>query len=88
MPRPNDRCPCGSGLKFKRCCRNKDRDPETCFFCKKVEVRETRGRFVSVEGSEVWVCESCFEERRDKSGGLDVAMMLAMIAGFKGWGGR
>jgi hypothetical protein len=37
MPRGNDRCPCGSGIKFKRCCRNKGRDPETCHFCGKKE---------------------------------------------------
>jgi uncharacterized protein YecA (UPF0149 family) len=24
MPKRNDRCPCGSGLKFKRCCMNDD----------------------------------------------------------------
>jgi hypothetical protein len=26
----NAKCPCGSGLKYKRCCRNKGREPETC----------------------------------------------------------
>lgn len=86
MTKGNDRCACGSGLKFKRCCRNKGREPETCYFCKKLEAPGVKGQYATLKETEqeVWVCQSCIDERMDDSGKLNLAMMLAMVAGFKG----
>jgi len=86
MTKGNAKCPCGSGLKFKRCCRNKDRDPETCRFCgrKEPEVKGEYVTLVSKDKSEepgVFVCNDCYEERRPKDTGLGI-MPLVLAAGL------
>ena len=60
MTRGNDRCPCGSGLKFKRCCRNKGRDPETCHFCGKKEPERSSAACAA--------CVACIEKQRPGGG--------------------
>lgn len=94
MPRGNDRCPCGSGLKFKRCCRNKGRDPETCHFCKRVESEEVRGRYAdlvddvgkeeSKKLADIWACEDCIEKQKGSKG--DVGVLPLMLLGLWGHG--
>lgn len=93
-PRGNATCPCGSGLKFKRCCRNKSRDPETCRLCgcKEPDERGKHGEYVTLvseDGSEepgVWVCKGCIEKRQPKSDGLGILPLMLLAAGE--WGKR
>lgn len=89
--RGNAKCPCGSGLKFKRCCRNKERDAETCYFCGKVESKEVKGSYTTlIEKAEdrdkkepdIWACEECISEQQPGSDG-DFLIPLMMIFGSK-----
>jgi hypothetical protein len=93
--RGNERCSCGSGLKFKRCCRNKGRDPETCHFCKRVESAEVKGEFVTLVSKSQdippketeehgWACADCISERTSKGGSAILLPMMLLAAG--GWG--
>jgi hypothetical protein len=79
----NDRCPCGSGKKFKRCCRNQGRPLEQCFFCKKTESPDRKGpvqgRYAVLKGTEqdIWSCEDCITEQQ---GGDNGALLLLSLA--------
>jgi hypothetical protein len=90
--RGNERCPCGSGLKFKRCCRDKGRDPETCHFCGKKEP-EVKGEYavlVNKDGTEdkeqIFACTACIEKQRPGGDSSGLLPLMVMAAGA--WGCR
>ena len=90
MPRGNERCPCGSGLKYKRCCRGKDRPPETCHFCgrKEPEVSGKYAVLVDKDGTEqkeqIFACDACIEKRRPGSN-ADASLLPLMMAAAGMW---
>jgi len=87
MPGGNEKCPCGSGKKFKRCCRDRDRPPETCHFCgrKEPEVSGEYVRLVKKDKTEEpgFACTDCIEKRRDKTtsfAGMEIMVLASMWA--------
>jgi hypothetical protein len=87
--RGNERCPCGSGLKFKKCCRGKDRPPETCHFCgrKEPEVSGKYAVLVDKDGTEqkeqIFACDACIEKRQPGSEhDASLLPMLLMASGM------
>jgi hypothetical protein len=94
MMRGNDRCPCGSGLKFKRCCRSKDRPPETCHFCGKKEP-EVKGEYavlVNKDGTEdkeqIFACMACIEKQRPGGDASANGLLPLMVMAAGTWGFR
>ena len=92
MTQGNAKCPCGSGLKYKKCCRNKGRDPETCHFCgrKEPEVSGEYAVLVDRDGKEqqerIFACKGCIEKQRlggDTSGLAELLVMAAGLSGFR-----
>jgi len=87
MTKGNAICPCGSGKKFKRCCRDKERPPEQCFFCKTMESPDRKGpvqgRYAKIidkdrnTETDGWACEACIRKQQSTAG-PSVALMMIM----------
>jgi len=92
QPGGNQRCPCGSGLKFKRCCRDKDRQPETCHFCgrKEPEVQGKYAVLVDKDGTdlkmEIFACTDCIEKQQPGSE-HDASLLPMMLMASGMWRG-
>lgn len=92
MTKGNVPCPCGSGKKFKRCCRNQERPPEQCFFCKQMESPDRKGtiqgQYVKIVDKDksteedAWACDACI---RKQQGTSDPSAALLMMMATMPW---